>query len=62
MKKQKPLRTQHPPLRTNKRTFEDENYGAPGTDNYTVTDKQQEQGEQSYDNEGAFGIGQIKSK
>ena len=56
MKKPKPKRTDKP---KQGRTFENETETAP---NYTVTDKQQAQGEQSYDNEGPFGIGQIKTK
>ena len=57
MKKAKPA-----PKPKGKRTFEDENYGGKNTQNYTVSDKQQEAGETGYDNEGAFGIGMIKGK
>lgn len=56
MKKQKPKRTDKP---KQGRTFENESETAP---NYSVTDKQQQDGEQGYDNEGPFGIGQIKTK
>ena len=54
------MKKQKPPLKSKpKRTFENENEIAA---NYSVTDKQQQDGEQSYDNEGPFGIGQIKGK
>ena len=56
MKKQKPRPKDKP---KQGRTFENENE-IPA--NYSVTDKEQAQGEQSYDNEGPFGIGQIKTK
>lgn len=52
-------KTKKPEPKKPKRTFENEN---EIPDNYSVTDKQQQQGEQSYDNEGPFGIGQIKTK
>jgi len=42
--------------------FINENYGGKGDSNHIVSDKQQEDGEQSYDNEGPFGIGMHKSK
>ena len=56
MKKQKPKPTDKP---REGRTFENESEAAA---NYSVTDKQQQDGEQGYDNEGPFGIGQIKGK
>ena len=42
--------------------FIDENYGGKGDSSHIVSDKQQEDGEVGYDNEGAFGIGMSKGK
>jgi len=48
--------------------FINENYGGnetsrtKGDTSHIVSDKQQEDGEQSYDNEGPFGIGMSKGK
>jgi hypothetical protein len=42
--------------------FIDENYGGKGDSSHIVSDKQQQDGEQSYDNEGPFGIGMSKGK
>lgn len=58
MKKAQPKRSDKP---KQKRTFNDDSYSKT-TQGYTVSDKQQEAGEQSYDNEGEFGIGMIKGK
>ncbi len=42
--------------------FIDENYGGKGDSSHIVSDKQQEDGEVGYDNEGQFGIGMSKGK
>jgi hypothetical protein len=42
--------------------FINQTYGGKGDMSHIVSDKQQEDGEASYDNEGQFGIGMSKSK
>ena len=58
MKKSKPKPKTTPP----RGKFIDENYGGKGDSSHIVSDKQQEDGEQSYDNEGPFGIGMSKGQ
>jgi len=56
--KKKPKQPQTPP----KGKFINETYGGKGDMSHIVSDKQQEDGEQSYDNEGPFGIGMSKGQ
>ena len=58
MKKSKPKPKTTPP----QGKFIDENYGGKGNSSHIVSDKQQEDGEVGYDNEGQFGIGMSKGK
>jgi len=58
MKKIKPKPQTTPP----KGKFINQTYGGKGDSSHIVSDKQQEDGEQSYDNEGPFGIGMSKRK